>query len=149
MKHKNQMTLIIPALSSNESFSRSTVASFFAQLNPTVEELGDIKTAVSEAVTNCIVHGYEYGDGEIIIKAWFVDRTITVTVSDKGKGIPDINRAMQPFFTSRPQEERSGMGFTVMQTFTDELIVSSVAGEGTSITMKKMLRDNKDEDNCE
>jgi stage II sporulation protein AB (anti-sigma F factor) len=139
MKNNNKMTLTVQALSKNESFARSTVAGFVAHLNPTVEEIGDIKTAVSEAVTNCIVHGYDYGEGEIVITTSYEDRMVTVKVADKGRGIVDIGKALQPFYTSRPHEERSGMGFTVMQAFCNEIIVTSVPGEGTCVTLKKVL----------
>ena len=120
--YDNEMKLEFTSKSSNEAFARIAVAAFAAQLDPTIEELADIKTAVSEAVTNCIIHGYE----EIII-------------SDEGKGIEDIDKAKEPLYTSKPDLERSGMGFTIMESFMDEMKVESILGIGTKVTMKKML----------
>lgn len=143
----DEMTLIINANPINESFARSTVAAFCARLNPTVEEIGDIKTAVSEAVTNCVVHAYEYKSGEIEIKTELKQGCIFITISDKGRGIKDVQAAMQPFFTTGNSDERSGMGFTVMAAFTDELSVHSELGKGTEVKMKKLLKSAAAENN--
>jgi stage II sporulation protein AB (anti-sigma F factor) len=130
------------AKSENESFARVAVAGFIAGLDPTLEELNEVKTAVSEAVTNAVIHGYESeGSGKIHLK--FIsdeNNVVTITISDYGKGIDDIEKAMQPLYTSKPDMERSGMGFTVMDTFMDSTSVSSVKGEGTVITMTKKIK---------
>ncbi len=137
---KNSMELKFLSISENEAFARSTVAAFCVSENPTVEEISDIKTAVSEAVTNCIVHGYNMNkEGIIDIKAETDCREVRITVTDYGVGIEDINRALEPFFTTKPNEERSGMGFTIMQSFMDEVKVSS-SGAGTTVNMKKVLK---------
>ncbi|MEG1710664.1 MAG: anti-sigma F factor [Clostridia bacterium] len=137
---QNEMTLIISALPINEGFARSAVAAFCARLNPTVEEIGDIKTAVSEAVTNSIVHAYEYHNGDIKIYVIVNNNNITIEITDYGKGMKDVTAAMQPFFTTGPMDERSGMGFTVMEAFMDELTVKSELGVGTIVKMKKYLK---------
>ena len=136
---KNEMHLKIPALSQNESFARAVVGAFAAQLNPTLEQLADIKTAVSEAVTNAIIHGYEGKKGIVEILARLEDDVIFIEVRDKGKGIENLAEAMQPFYTSKPDGERSGMGFTVMQTFMDSLDVSSQKDHGTVVKMEKRI----------
>ncbi len=136
---ENYMKLEVPAKSINESFVRAVVAAFSVQLDLSVEDLADIKTAVSEAVTNSIVHGYANMKGIVRIVCKVVDGCIEIEVSDFGVGIEDVNIAMQPLFTSKPECERSGMGFTVMQTFMDELTVKSQLGEGTVVTMKKCI----------
>ena len=139
MKVENQVTIEFMSKSINESYARSAVACFAAQLDPTLEELGDIKTAVSEAVTNCIVHGYPDRIGMVTIRCRILpDQVLDILVKDKGEGIADIAQARTPMFTTGG-EERSGMGFTVMQTFMDELKVSSKIGEGTIVTMKKRI----------
>ena len=140
-KAKNEMKLVIPSNSANESFARAAVAAFMAQLDPTIEEMTDVKTAVSEAVTNCIVHAYETKnqDNKIVIEGIIEDQIITVKISDFGKGISNIEQAMQPFFTTKDGEERSGMGFTVMKTFMDSLEVYSELNKGTQIVMKKSI----------
>ena len=131
------MTLIVKAVSENESFSRSTVAAFAVQLNPSLDEVNDIKTAVSEAVTNCVVHAYEgRGEGYITIKCDIKGATLHIAVSDTGVGIADVARAREPFFTTKPEQERSGMGFTIMETFMDKLDVESGA-LGTTVYMEK------------
>ncbi len=135
----NYMKLEFLSKSNNESFSRVVVAAFAAQLDPTLEELSDIKTAVSEAVTNAIIHGYEYGDGNIIIECTILDNTIEIIIKDEGKGIVDLDKAMEPFYTSKPNLERSGMGFTVMETFMDSLFVESKENLGTSVKMTKRI----------
>ncbi|NLV77586.1 MAG: anti-sigma F factor [Tissierellia bacterium] len=133
------MRLEILSKSTNESFARVVVAAFASQLDPTIEELSDIKTAVSEAVTNAIIHGYEYNEGIVIIESTIEGNRIEIVVEDKGKGIDDIKKAMEPFYTSKPDLERSGMGFTVMETFMDELIVESQLGNGTRVKMAKVF----------
>ncbi len=127
------------SLSKNESFARVVIAAFAAQLDPTLDELSDIKTAVSEAVTNAIIHGYgNESEGNFVkLEATIIENEFTVKVIDNGAGIDNVDMAMQPLYTSRPDLERSGMGFTVMETFMDSLIVESVKGEGTTVTMKK------------
>ncbi|MBE3592559.1 MAG: anti-sigma F factor [Thermoanaerobacter sp.] len=143
MEYTNMMELKFLSKSQNESFARTVVAAFAAQLDPTIEEIADIKTAVSEAVTNCIIHGYENKIGIITIKAFISGYKITIEVIDEGKGIDDIEKAMQPLFTTRLEEERAGMGFTVMQTFMDELEVESTPGKGTLVRMTKYIRSDK------
>ena len=138
-KYKNKMQLEILSKSSNEAFARITVAAFAAQLDPTIEEISDIKTAVSEAVTNSIIHGYENKDGIIKIVAYLFENSIRIEISDQGKGIEDINMAKQPLYTTKPDLERSGMGFTIMDSFMDELKIESVVGMGTKITMEKAI----------
>ncbi|MGB9678549.1 MAG: anti-sigma F factor [Thermoanaerobacteraceae bacterium] len=143
MEYSNMMELKFLSKSQNESFARTVIAAFAAQLDPTIEDIADIKTAVSEAVTNAIIHGYENKINLITIKAFINDHTITIEVIDEGKGIEDIEKAMEPLFTSKPDEERAGMGFTVMQTFMDELDVESEPGKGTRIIMKKQIQPYK------
>lgn len=139
MKPNNEMSLNFLSRSSNESFARATVAAFIAQLDPTIDELADIKTAVSEAVTNCIVHAYRDGLGMIYITAkLFENGRIVVKVRDKGCGIEDIDQAMEPLYTTAG-EERAGLGFAVMQSFMDRLRVSSRVGHGTTVTLEKTL----------
>ena len=130
--------------SSKESFARVVVAAFASQLDPTIEELSDIKTAVSEAVTNAIIHGYEYGEGSVIVEAIIENSKIEIVIEDNGKGIEDINKAMEPFYTSKPDLERSGMGFTVMETFMDELTVESHIDKGTKVKMIKSFKSLSD-----
>ena len=141
MKSKalNEVTLTFPSRSSNEGFARSAVACFVAQMDPTLNELEDIKTAVSEAVTNAIVHGYPDAIGTVTLKLRVCPGNILeLTVRDKGRGIPDVEKARQPMFTTGG-DERSGMGFTIMESFMDQLLVRSVPGRGTTVTMKKKL----------
>lgn len=137
--YDNEMKLEFTSKSSNEAFARVAVAAFAAQLDPTIEELADIKTAVSEAVTNCIIHGYEEKEGIIKIKCKLFVNSIEIIISDEGKGIEDIDKAKEPLYTSKPDLERSGMGFTIMESFMDEMKVESILGIGTKVTMKKML----------
>ena len=139
MEVQNQMEVSFPSKSSNEGFARMCVAAFVAQLDPTVEELSEIKTAVSEAVTNCVVHGYEGGPGKIRLKCILDENELTVEVHDDGVGIDDIGQAMEPMYTSKPQLERSGMGFSFMEAFMDELEVKSGKHCGTTVTMKKRI----------
>lgn len=136
---KNEMHLKVSALSQNESFARVAVGAFAAQLNPTLEQLADIKTAVSEAVTNAIIHGYEGRKGFVMIRVTLDDDLVTIEIKDKGRGIENLAEAMQPFYTSKPDGERSGMGFTVMQTFMDSLHVSSKPERGTVVKMTKRI----------
>jgi len=138
-KYSNQMTLEFDSVSKNESFARVVVAAFVTRLNPTLEEVADIKTAVSEAVTNSIIHGYENREGRIRIEALIVEDTITVSVTDYGTGIENVSQAMEPMFTTKPEAERSGMGFSFMEAFMDELFVESKIGEGTTVTMRKVI----------
>ena len=137
---KNQMKLEFLSLPENESFARVAVSAFAVQLNPTLDVLTDIKTAVSEAVTNAIVHGYRGKVGVVTVEAVLnADGMLMVKVEDKGCGIEDIDRAMEPFFTTQPEEERSGMGFAVMQTFMDGVQVESSVGLGTAVRMYKYI----------
>ena len=138
--YDNMMKIEFLSKSQNEGFARVGVASFASQLDPTLEEISDVKTAVSEAVTNSIIHGYENGDGTIIIEVTLTGNELSLTISDNGVGIEDLELAMQPLYTSRPDLERSGMGFTVMETFMDSLKVESNKGKGTKITMKKIFK---------
>ena len=140
MKCENYMELEFPSKSANEAFARSAVACFAAQLDPTLDELGDIKTAVSEAVTNCIVHAYPDKIGPITMTAAIYEGGIVrITISDRGVGIPDIAKAMEPMFTTGDAEERAGLGFAVMQSFMDKVKVSSTPGRGTRVTLTKRL----------
>ena len=139
MDHTNEMQLIFDSRSSNESFARVTVAAFMTSLNPTVEEVSDVKTAVSEAVTNCIIHAYEGTVQKIEIFCRREEQTLWVDVIDKGKGIRDISKAMEPLFTTKPEKDRSGMGFTFMEAFMDEIKVESQVGYGTVVHMKKII----------
>jgi stage II sporulation protein AB (anti-sigma F factor) len=134
---ENQFYLEIESHSQNEQFARMVVAAYVVRLNPTVEEMEDLKTAVSEAVTNCIIHGYEEREGKIVIEGKIVERTVTLLIRDFGKGIENVALAMSPFYTTKPDMERSGMGFTFMESFTDGLKVESHVGEGTSVTLTK------------
>ena len=147
MEILNEVNISMDAKSENESFARVSAAGFIAGLDPTMAELNEVKTAVSEAVTNAVIHGYDSAaSGKINLKFTLdSDNTVTITVSDSGKGISNIEEAMQPLYTSKPEMERSGMGFTVMETFMDSTAVSSKPGEGTSIIMTKKFRASGDE----
>ena len=145
-KFDNEMTLEFLSKSSNESFGRITVAAFASQLDPTIDEIADIKTAVSEAVTNCIIHGYEDTEGMVKIHCTITDNVLEIEIADNGKGIEDINQAKEPLYTSKPNLERSGMGFTIMESFMDEFDVQSVVGLGTKVTMKKAIKKNRKEE---
>ncbi|HHY78068.1 MAG TPA: anti-sigma F factor [Clostridiales bacterium] len=140
MRVDNEMKLEFLSKSQNESFARSVVAAFAAQLDPTIEEITEIKTAVSEAVTNAIIHGYEYQEGYVTIICRIIENTVEIEVIDKGKGIEDIEKARQPLYTSKPELERSGMGFTVMEAFMDQVDVISELGKGTTVIMKKTFK---------
>ena len=136
----NEIKLTMPSLSVNESMARAAVSSFAVQADPTVEELSDIRTAVSEAVTNAIVHGYRGTTGQIDITVRLLKgRELYIRIKDSGCGIPDVKKAMEPLFTTAPEEERSGLGFSVMESFTDRLTVRSTVGKGTTVTMRKRL----------
>ncbi len=140
MKSTNQMKVSFKSLSVNEGFARVAVASFISSLDPTTNEVADIKTAVSEAVTNCIVHAYRDTIGVITIHTKiFENRRVVITIKDKGCGIEDVSKAIEPLFTTLPDEERSGLGFSVMQSFTDKMKVRSKVGKGTSVVLEKIL----------
>lgn len=139
---KNTMLLKIPSRSENERFARTVCAAFLLEVDPTLEEMSEIKTAVSEAVTNAIIHGYNSEDGEVLITGELSGRTVTYTITDNGCGIEDVNKARQPLYTGKPESERSGMGFSIMEAFMDELIIESEPGKGTKITMSKRLSEN-------
>lgn len=140
----NEMRLEFLSKSNNEAFARMAVAAFASQLDPTIEELADIKTAVSEAVTNSIIHGYEDNIGMVTIYAKLQENKITIEVSDSGKGIENIDIAKQPLYTTKPNLERSGMGFTIMESFMDEIYIESILGLGTKITMKKKIKSQEE-----
>ncbi len=136
----NEMKLKIPGKSVNEGFARSAVAAFAAQLDPTVAEIADIKTAVSEAVTNCIVHAYRDTIGTIYIEARVLEnRVFMIKIKDRGCGIADVKQAMEPLFTTAPGEERAGLGFSVMESFMDKVTVRSTLGKGTVVTLTKKI----------
>ena len=136
----NEVKFVMPSMSVNESTARAVVSSFVIQADPTVEELSDIRTAVSEAVTNSIVHGYRHYSGKIEITVRILaERKIYIKIKDRGGGIEDVKQAMEPLFTTAPEEERSGLGFSVMQSFMDRLIVRSKPNIGTTVTMYKRL----------
>lgn len=140
---ENEMKLEFISKASNEAFARITVAAFASQLDPTIEELADIKTAVSEAVTNCIIHAYENRQGIIKINAKLKDNQIIIEISDNGKGIENIDVAKEPLYTTKPNLERSGMGFTIMESFMDTMKVESIVGLGTKITLIKAIKNNE------
>lgn len=135
---KDEIKLVMPSRSANEGFARVAVAAFVARLDPTIEELNDIKTAVSEAVTNCIVHAYKEKIGNIYITAIIDVDNVKIRIRDRGCGIPDVEQAMEPLFTTGG-EERAGLGFAVMESFTDKLKVRSSVGKGTTVTMSKKI----------
>ena len=143
MKFNNFMILEFPSKSSNEAFARSAVACFAAQMDPTLEELGDIRTAVSEAVTNCIVHAYPDELGIITLRCRILkDNTLDIVVKDRGVGIPDVEKAMQPMFTTGGAE-RSGMGLTIMDSFMSSMTITSIPGKGTTVHMRRKLQRRK------
>lgn len=145
MKNKilNQMSIKFQAISENESFARNVIACFALFLNPSVAEINDIKTAVSEAVTNCIVHAYDKKGGFIYIDSYIVDNKIHINIIDEGKGIADLDKALEPFYSSKEEDERAGMGFTIMQSFMDEFKVESKDKKGTKVYMVKSILKNK------
>lgn len=139
MTQGNSMELIFDSKSINEGFARVAVAAFLTQLNPTLEEVSDVKTAVSEAVTNAIIHGYENESDSIWIRSYIEGQIFYIEIEDKGKGIEDVEKAMEPLFTTRPEADRSGMGFSFMEAFMDELRVESEPGKGTVVKMQKII----------
>ena len=147
--YENEMKLEFLSKSNNEAFARISVAAFASQLDPTIEEMADIKTAVSEAVTNSIVHGYEGINGIVKIVCRIFANCIEIEISDTGKGIENVEMARKPLYTSKPNLERSGMGFTIMESFMDEINVDSVLGLGTKVTMKKFIKKEEAEENIE
>lgn len=139
MQNRNEMKLEFDARSINEGFARMAVAAFIAEENPTLDEISDIKTAVSEAVTNAIIHGYDDPEQKVVLTCRSRGKDIEIIVEDKGKGIADVKMAMEPFYTTKPELERSGMGFAFMEAFMDEVQVTSAIGEGTKVIMHKKL----------
>lgn len=139
----NEMKLEIKSKSSNEAFARVVVAAFASQLDPTIEQIADIKTAVSEAITNCIIHAYEMSDGIIEVRCQLTEDSIYIDIIDYGKGIENIEMAKQTLYTSKPDSDRSGMGFTIMESFMDKLTVESIVGMGTKIHMEKIIKEAK------
>ena len=137
---RNEMRLEFDSISANEAFARVTVAAFMTQMNPSMEEVADVKTAVSEAVTNAIIHGYLGEVHKIVITGEIEDDWLRITVKDEGTGIADIEKAMEPLYTTRPELERSGMGFLFMEAFMDEVQVESEPGKGTAVHMKKRIK---------
>ena len=145
MKKDNYMKMQIPARGENESFARNVVAGFTVECSPTLGEINDIKTAVSEAVTNVVVHAYDEESNDNLIEICAdidADSVLTVSVRDFGRGIENVEEAKEPFFTTKPDDERSGMGFTIIETFMDEMNVESEVGKGTTVTMRKRLKRN-------
>lgn len=138
-KTNNEMELVFDAVSINESLARVAVAAFVTEKNPTLEEISDIKTAVSEAVTNAIIHGYGQKPGKVRLHCKWENKVLLIEIEDKGVGIDNVKQAMEPLFTTKPEEDRSGMGFSFMEAFMDELEVDSTPGEGTTIRMQKEI----------
>ena len=139
MKNTNEMELVFDSRPVNEGFARVSVAAFMTQLNPTLEEVSDVKTAVSEAVTNALIHGYDGKVKKIMIRCWIEGQTLYVEIRDEGKGIENVEKAMEPLFTTRPELDRSGMGFAFMEAFMDNGYVESELGKGTLVRMKKTI----------
>ena len=140
MTVNNKFMMNVSAKSANESFARACISAFAAQLDPTLEEVSDIKTAVSEAVTNCIVHGYRRESGTVYINGKIYENNkVVIKIRDKGCGIADIEKAMEPLFTTAPEEDRAGLGFAVMQSFCDKVKVKSTVGKGTAVTLEKVI----------
>ena len=148
MNRINKFNMRLSALSENESFARSCVAAFCLPLNPTLDEINDVKTAVSEAVTNCIVHAYQGVEDKYIDMSVTAEECgrLTIVISDNGCGIDDVEQALQPFYTTKADDERSGMGFTIMSTFMDEMLVTSEKGKGTQVSMTKFIRGARNAD---
>lgn len=138
-EQRNEILLVFDSIPVNEGLARVTVASFCTQLNPTLEEVADLKTAVSEAVTNCIIHGYEGRTEKIEMRMYYEEQELYVEITDHGVGIEDVERAMEPMYTSKAEKDRSGMGFTFMEAFMDEVTVKSSPGQGTVVCMKKLI----------
>ena len=143
MDKKNKFNIIFPSLSENESFVRGVVSLFILPLNPSVSDLSDVKTAVSEAVTNSIVHGYPDSVGDVNLECYIEGNIVHINVSDCGVGIEDVDNALEPFFTTKPEQERSGMGFTIMKSFMDKVLVESGKGKGTKIYMQKTIKSDE------
>ena len=139
MEIKNKIRVDFLSISKNEAFARNVIACFALELNPSISQLTDIKTAVSEAVTNAIVHGYSKKEGYITLEAEIIGNSLHINVFDEGVGIKDVTLALQPFYTTKEAEERSGMGFTIMKSFMDEVNVVSELGKGTKVYMKKIF----------
>lgn len=139
MKNTNEMELVFDSRPVNEGFARVSVAAFMTQLNPTLEEVSDVKTAISEAVTNALIHGYDGKVKKIMIRCWIEGQTLYVEIRDEGKGIENVEKAMEPLFTTRPELDRSGMGFAFMEAFMDNVYVESELGKGTLVRMKKTI----------
>ena len=139
MKNTNEMELVFDSRPVNEGFARVSVAAFMTQLNPTLEEVSDVKTAVSEAVTNALIHGYDGKVKKNMIRCWIEGQTLYVEIRDEGKGIENVEKAMEPLFTTRPELDRSGMGFAFMEAFMDNVYVESELGKGTLVRMKKTI----------
>lgn len=135
----NEMKIVFDSRSENEAFARVVIAAFIASLDPTLEEMADIKTAVSEAVTNCVIHAYEGGPGKIKMSCRIDNQAVTIEIADEGVGIENIEKAMEPLYTTKPELERSGMGFAFMEAFMDSLSVESTPGKGTKIIMEKVI----------
>ena len=148
MNRVNKFNMRLSALSENESFARSCVAAFCLPLNPTLDEINDVKSAVSQAVTNCIVHAYQGAEDKYIDMSVTAEECgrLTVVISDNGCGIDDVEQALQPFYTTKADDERSGMGFTIMSTFMDEMLVTSEKGKGTQVSMTKFIRGARNAD---
>ena len=142
MNFDNEMKITFKSKSENESFARTAITAFIVSLDPTITEISDIKTAVSEAVTNAIIHGYNKRDGEVIVYCGVKDFNIYIEVIDKGCGIDNIDKAREPLYTSKPHEERSGLGFTIMESFMDEITIESKTDLGTKVSMKKTLHNS-------
>ncbi|MFQ9446722.1 MAG: anti-sigma F factor [Christensenellales bacterium] len=138
----NQMELKFSAIPENEAFARMVVSAFLVQANPTLSIVSEVRTAVSEAVTNAIVHAYEETSGYVMLRAWIDENDIRLEIEDQGKGIENIKQAMQPVYTSHPEQERTGMGFALMQSFMDHVRVQSSLGNGTIVFMRKRLHEN-------
>ena len=145
MDFENEMKLEFISKSVNEAFARISIAAFASQLDPTIEELADIKTAVSEAVTNCIIHGYDNRQGIVKIVSRLKNNEIIIEISDNGKGIENVDIAKEPLYTTKPNLERSGMGFTIMESFMDSLEIESIVGLGTKVTMSKKIKPKTEE----
>ncbi len=140
LKRHNEMEVSFLSVPENEAFARVVIAAFAVQLSPTVAEIADVKTAVSEAVTNAIVHGYEGTRGMVTMRAVIDGTVLSVEIADRGRGIANVSQAMEPFFTTHPEQERSGMGFAVMQTFMDDVEVASTPGSGTIVRLRKRIK---------
>ena len=147
---KNEMRVEFDVKSVNEGFARVAAAAFLTQLDPTLDEIADVKTAVSEAVTNAIIHGYESSEGKVTLSCSLDDQTAVLVIEDKGVGMEDVKKAMEPFYTTKPQLERSGMGFAFMEAFMDEIKVESKPGVGTKVTLIKKIgqREEENQDGC-